>query len=113
MTIDDAWLAGLFEGEGCIYNGTHRKNGKEYPTWQLHISSTDEDVILRARAVSGAGTVHGPRTDPKHPDRKPYWTWHVTRRQEVHDVLARLRPQLGARRGAKADLFFRALANLV
>jgi hypothetical protein len=86
-----AWVAGLFEGEGCI--GHNRKTGQ----WQLIVASTDEDVLQRAHMLTGVGTLRGP-IDRGH---KPHWIWNVTSRAQVYALLAALYPWFGKRRQAR------------
>jgi hypothetical protein len=95
--IETAWLAGLYEGEGCLY---HRKDGGGY---ELVISMTDEDVIRKCQGVTGYGTlIHFERPEPGW---KALWRWRVGRRDQIEDLLLAIRPHLGRRRGELADQF--------
>ena len=59
---DAAYLAGLFDGEGCVsYKQYMRKrphNPKAYPTWQikLEIAMTDKSILkcVHKRKVNAA-----------------------------------------------------------
>ena len=62
-----AWVAGLFEGEGCIVM-------QSAP--QLSITSTDEDVIRRLYSIVQRGVVYGPY-QPSRGGRKPWWRWSL------------------------------------
>lgn len=94
VRIDQAWAAGLFEGEGSItvlYSAKARR-----PKVQLSITSTDLDVLRRFRKVAGAGQVYGPyREGTKH---RPQYSW----RAHGFDLLSRLydewKAHLGKRR---------------
>jgi hypothetical protein len=90
-----AWVAGIIEGEGCIYVRERDLT--------LIIQMTDEDVLLRVAAIAGVGKVipiaHHRTWQPTWKDAYR-WQAHGTRAQEV---LRRIYPLLGARRREKAD----------
>lgn len=100
MNPSDAWLAGLFEGEGTIL--AHPGTGEAW--WlRLAIEMTDEDVVKRAASVAGCGSVNGPysrktRNFVGKTTFKPTYCWSVTRGQDVVDLVERLLPYLGDRR---------------
>ena len=50
-TIDIAWLAGLWEGEGCFC-----LNKKKYP--QMILGMCDEDVVTKAANMMGRRVYH-------------------------------------------------------
>lgn len=100
---DVAWLAGLFEGEGCIWHTTRQSSGGEtLHYYMLKMNMTDEDVVRRAAAITGCLDVYGPRRS-KTPTTKPFWTWEVRKRADVTRLLTLMRPYMGQRRGALAD----------
>lgn len=90
--IEDAWFAGLFEGEGCIAWHDAR-------SVQIELRSTDEDVVRRVLEIAGVGTVTGPYVQNGH---KPAWNWKAGSACDVAWVLDRLIPMLGLRRQARA-----------
>jgi len=91
-----AWVAGLFEGEGCI---AHSRNGK-YGQWFLVVASTDLDVLERLQEWTGVGNISGPTQ--RSESHKPCWTWRSTKRDETYALLIALYPWLGARRQERA-----------
>ena len=104
-----AWLAGLFEGEGCI--STHQgKTGRAY--WILQIQMTDEDVVRRAAEVAGAGMVTGPYSSRRE-NRKPQWAWRACKRGDVYALLVALWPWLRTRRRARAREALLALPPVI
>ena len=96
-----AWLAGLVEGEGCFQYSKSR-------CLSLVIAMTDEDVLRKARAISGMGHVYGP-TRPGGV-RKAYWRWAVNRQADTYALMIALYPWLGSRRQAAVrDVVYRWL----
>jgi len=87
--VELAWLAGLFEGEGCC-----RKDSRSNSPC-LKISMTDRDVIEHAAALMD-GRIYGPYFR-KRPNRKPSWTAYVGGDQAV-SLAQQLMPLLGERR---------------
>ena len=69
---DIAYIAGLFDGEGCItYKQYMRKrphNKKAYPTWsiRMEMAMTDESVLRWVHEVLGVGTVGEKRYKTKY-----------------------------------------------
>lgn len=94
MTRTDwAWLAGLFEGEGCIsFTGRN--------SVCLAIVGTDRDIIERCRELTGVGRIN---EVPRLPN-KTQWHWKVQVRDDVLFVLDGIQAHLGERRGARAVL---------
>lgn len=109
MTLDlpttpawtDEWLAGLLEGEGTFgiaRNTTTHDNTYEYP--RVIVKMADRDVIERAAVLMGSVAIYTRLSD--NPDHS---TQYITK---VHgdkalDVMKRVRPYMGTRRGARID----------
>lgn len=91
-----AWLAGLMEGEGCFRFRHNPARKRGHPDVQLNM--TDEDVVRRAAAVAGVGTIHGPYIPGGN--RQPYWVWKVSAANDAARLMLRLYPLLGERRRA-------------
>lgn len=96
--IDVAWLAGLFEGEGCLSRHSHRK------CWVMRIKMTDRDVVERVHGLLGGKLMYLDTSKIKA-HYKPSWTWHEGRQKQIRDIVLLLRPHLGQRRAAKCDEF--------
>jgi hypothetical protein len=93
-----AWLAGLFEGEGCIYIKDDANHVR------MHFHATDEDVLRKFRDIAGVGHVGGPY-QRYHKDGRPYkpvWRWEVSHAKQWYPLLMTMWPWLGERRRAKA-----------
>ena len=84
-----SYLAGLFDGEGCItykkYLRTWSKKPKAYNCWviRMEVSMTDKPVIDYMHKVLGVGTVR-PKTKKTPPtaktEWKDQWRWNVSHR---------------------------------
>lgn len=94
-----AWVTGLFDGEGCISAKT-MNSGSDYTRLQLVMA--DEDLVRRAQAVFGLGTVIGPFYPNGNPQWQPVWRWSVTGQFDVLAVLVAMWPWLGLRRQQRA-----------
>jgi hypothetical protein len=95
VATDEAWAAGLFEGEGSF---GLRSNG----TVLLTLGSTDKDVIERFRTVIATGRISS-QPPGRNRRRKRLWRVDVIQVDEVLRVINVLYPWLGARRRARAD----------
>ena len=88
-----AWTAGLFEGEGCIFQG-------KPTTILLQLTSTDEDVVRRFATVVGLGNFRKKKTGPLV-NRKPQYLWGCSTGDALY-LLNRWLPWFGSRRTEKA-----------
>ena len=85
--IDAAWLAGFFDGEGCVYNGV---NARGFPYAMITVVNTDKSSLDRCVRISGCGTiVHKPVQGNM---RKPQWTWRVQSQRDMVHVARQLIP---------------------
>jgi hypothetical protein len=97
-TVDTAWLAGLFEGEGCI---EITKNGGT----RLTIRMTDRDIIDRVDAFFPCSKIQVVNPKPVRPEYnqpKTQYAWRVSRPEVVREILQLILPWLGERRSRKA-----------
>ena len=89
--IDDqaaiAWLAGLFEGEGCM---SIAKNGGT----RLTIRMTDLDIIQRVDAMfpSTKMQIVVPQRTLAGNQPKTQYTWRISRPETVREILELLLP---------------------
>lgn len=95
MPLTDAchlgWVAGLVEGEGCFSAKGNRPS--------VQVVTTDSDVAHRLLDWTGVGNVTGP---VQRPNRKPYFRWTVSKRDDAGELIEQILPLLCARRAAKA-----------
>lgn len=88
-----AWLAGIFEGEGCI-----RFRGRS--SVALSVTMTDFDVIRKCHELSGRGYLNGPYRPYGSTKQTLHWT--VGQAVDVEFVLNKMLPHFGERRHARA-----------
>ena len=93
-TADIAWLAGLYEGEGCF--GLHRGRARATPAEYVNLSMTDRDVIERVGALLGK-KVNGPYQQNGHKPQYRVTLWSIAAR----GLMMTLFSLLGERRRAK------------
>jgi hypothetical protein len=85
--VSDQYLAGLFDGEGCVTYSNKRvlRKGKKkaYPYWRivLEISMTHEATIKAAHEMFNCGTVR-PRAAASH-QNLPQWRWRCCHRDAL------------------------------
>ena len=96
-----AWLAGLFEGEGCI----SQRNSHSV---RINISMTDADVVERCKSLTGVGWMSTPYTKGAY---KTMYVWNVDRAVDVDMVLRLLIPWFGTRRRERAEWALQRLAG--
>ena len=94
-TTEIAWLAGLYEGEGCLNKDKRRK-----ASYRINIVMTDKDVIERLGRVSGVGKVRGQTKQEAH--HKDQYRWTVHKRKDIRSILSNILPYLGDRRAHDA-----------
>jgi hypothetical protein len=108
--INIAWVAGIIEGEGCIFSRRRfRKSGTPFYEGQLTVAMTDYDIILRLSEILRIGNIRGPIQGIKN--KKPYWVWSVSRNEDLKLILKTLMPWFGIRRKAKAELMLELLKH--
>ena len=79
---DISYIAGLFDGEGCItykqYMRKRKHQKKAYPTWsiRMEMAMTDESVLRWVHEVLGVGTVGEKRYKTAYTvGWKKQWRW--------------------------------------
>ena len=104
--IDAAYIAGLFDGEGCVqykqYIETKKKHKgpgtRKTKVWRINLemSMTDESVIRWVHEKLGVGTVNV-NIKNKSPSSKPHWKkqwrWRCTHR-DAHYVAKLIWPYI-------------------
>jgi len=77
--LDIAYIAGLFDGEGCVTYKKYKEKKKNgvYDCWRINmeIAMTDQNVIELVHETLMVGTVR-PKKVPV--GMKPQWRWRCT-----------------------------------
>ncbi|NBQ67435.1 MAG: hypothetical protein EBU46_00850 [Nitrosomonadaceae bacterium] len=94
------WVAGLLEGEGSFMLTWKGKKTNRYPAYIVQCNMTDYDVVARLSNLLQIGHLSTKRI-PKQKKHKPFWSWRLTKRDEVKTLLELLLPLMGHRRAAK------------
>jgi len=90
MNISDAaYIAGLFDGEGCVtYKQQMKKRGnkKAYPTWniRMEINMTDKDVIRWVHETLKVGTFGEKPPGKGQLGRKMQYRWRCGFRDALY-----------------------------
>lgn len=93
--IDTAWIAGLFEGEGCIYISRNKGFGR------VTLKMVDRDIIERLDALFPCPGISV--RPPDQPHHQIQYGWTITHSERIREFLALIMPFLGKRRLAKAN----------
>ena len=94
---DAAYLAGLFDGEGCITYKQKMKQRrpveKSYPTWdiRMEINMTHQSVIRLIHEMTGVGTVAKKPPGKGQLGRKMQWRWRCGYR-DAYKVCCHMAP---------------------
>lgn len=104
--IEIAWLAGLIEGEGCIFVPVLPTAHTKYP--MIRVAMTDEDIVRRCYEITNVGKF-GPLSHSID-GRKPVWKWQVSKRKDVARILCAVAPLMGERRREKIAVAAERLA---
>lgn len=94
---DICWMAGLFEGEGCISIVKNKRT--DIPYVRVSLGMTDLDVIERLCRIAGLGAVEHRTMRPNRTKRMYYW--RLNQRADIVRFLTAIAPLMGARRQEK------------
>lgn len=92
--LEIAWLAGLLEGEGTF-------NITDLGGIRVSIEMTDLDILQRIQRALGFGSIGKPRARGTN---KQIWTFSVSSRLDVEQLLIAILPYMGERRSKKIGL---------
>jgi hypothetical protein len=97
--LDLAWLAGFLEGEGCFHFSSRNLAKGYIGSPCVSVYSVDEDVIVRAARLIGSPVRRVIRRTVT--GKKIFGTSCAG--QRAIELMATLKPRMGARRAAKID----------
>lgn len=93
---EQAWAAGLFEGEGWI-----TMRNQDIPSAQMGLASTDKDTVERFHsAIGGLGGVF--TRNYQNPNHKLQWVWQSGKFEHIQAIISLLWPGLNERRRTRA-----------
>ena len=87
--MDASYIAGLFDGEGCI----NVVRGKDSLGFNVSITNTNEKVLQGVKMFLGYGKIHR-RHDKRYPKHSPVYAWRIHHRIDIHKFLTLLLPHL-------------------
>ena len=113
-----AWLAGLWEGEGCWYINPERKwwsnQRQKYYTSSAYIrmslGMTDRDVVERVAAIMDGRKVRHEYRSKKNPNHKDMY-WMQLQGAAAYRWTMHMKPYLGERRKHKIDWIMKEAYN--
>jgi len=88
-----AYLAGLFDGEGCVnvYFRRHTKNGRRYARLMVRVSQNEPAVLRWAMALASMGNISANKPRRAHENPNHVWTVSCS---SARRLLATIRPYL-------------------
>lgn len=100
---DKAYLAGLFDGEGCIgYYNRGTIKGKSYHSASVTISMTDLRPLDWLKKLVGYGKIS---FITKSGNRRNVYSWQLSNQTDIKDFLTMIRPFLKLK-ADQVDLLF-------
>ena len=90
---DKAYVAGLFDGEGCVgyYNANPNPTDTPYCHASVVITMTDESIIRWVQQLFSVGHVSIAK---KPQDRRTAYQWQISKKDQVRYILSTIRPYL-------------------
>jgi hypothetical protein len=101
---EKAWLAGLVDGEGCIYAGLNKYGGID---GRLMVLMTYKPAIDRILEITGVGFVQKKMERKRKSNRRQAWVWTATIRLAV-DILMDILPYLVVKK-KQAEMYIRMM----
>lgn len=93
-SVEAAWCAGLFDGEGTIFARIHKSRRCPNGSIRVHmaLNMTQEEPVRHFHQVIGVGRVVSIPIPPG--GRLPQWRWQTTAEADIRCALALLWPYL-------------------
>lgn len=97
---DKSYLAGLIDGEGCIFIAKHNPKGHASPVYnlQLIVSMTDEPVVRRCKQMTGVGFITITDRPQGNPNYRVYYRWTVNKK-DAYSLLTQIKDLFTVKRG--------------
>jgi len=97
--LSNEYVAGLFDGEGCI---GAKRHGETALTLTLTISNSYLPVLQELRETLGYGYILSQR--PRTRRRKPCYEWRTRDHKQVLDFIRRVKGKIRIKREALAEV---------
>jgi hypothetical protein len=95
MSVDLAWAAGFYDGEGSFGIYVYERDGYSHRHTRLTVGqSGDCRTLERFRDAVGVGKIVGPYKFKHYPGSKPHYTYKVQRYTDAIAVLKKLWPYM-------------------
>lgn len=108
------YLAGLYDGEGCIAIQQQCKNGKRFNVCvNVKITNSDMNIIEAVQSILlklGVNPLIRERGNPENPNWKAWFEVYLTKRSHIKRVLEVVLPYLRGKR-ARAIVMLRFIDN--
>lgn len=85
-----AYLAGFFDGEGCVYIQERNRTGKVSYGFVIQISQSDWPIMEWLLEIGGTVIQHN--GSPLTNKDRPHWVWRLGREREVYEFLQLIWP---------------------
>ena len=86
------YIAGFFDGEGCITHRRPKAGGRAYR--KVSMSQKDPEVLEAIQTYLGYGRLR----QRKYPGSGGVWVLHIDNRHNIRDFLTRISPHLIVKR---------------
>jgi hypothetical protein len=91
MSLKASYIAGVFDGEGCIYYSNKTRSLK------LSIGQSDPAILFRIKQMYG-GFVVGCEPNAAAGQKKYVWTWYLNRQADILKFIDAIEPYLIVKR---------------
>lgn len=94
---EKAYLAGLIDGEGCIFISKYRGKNNVSPVYNLRVivAMSEKEILEDMQKITGAGRVHyNPTVSKKRENWSEMWQWITTATADVKALLDAIYPYL-------------------
>lgn len=110
MKLSNQYLAGFFDGEGCVYVSKHKgKKKNPYYSCRLSIANTDKRVIDLIEQSYGGFTQRIAYNN--RPNRQPYYAVEIYKKKHLKEFIKNIRPY-SIIKGEQLDLMLELIDRL-
>ena len=94
--VEAAWLAGFFDGEGCLHSYLGGRNHKCL-CWRLSATNTVSSALEKCQRLTGVGSLYtkGARLSS---NQRQIYQWQINAQREMVNILTQILPYLTVKR---------------